>query len=140
MLIQVANVAACKASKQTAQGSALGFNPAKKERPAGAKAFIYLTMLLPLQRLVHEDALEAVAAEDGVGLVDNLQGVELCTAFRVMRSGAGKDDEEEEDGTPSPHPVSLKVAGCARYADVWLVSLHDAKVRRKLERFFIFRS
>jgi hypothetical protein len=90
--------------------------------------------------VVHEDALEAVAAEDGVGLVDNLQGVELCTAFRVMRSGAGKDDEEEEDGTPSPHPVSLKVAGCARYADVWLVSLHDAKVRRKLERFFIFRS
>jgi len=34
MLIQVGNVAACKASEQTAQGSALGFNPSKKERPA----------------------------------------------------------------------------------------------------------
>ena len=49
MLIQVGNVAACKASEQTAQGSALGFNPSKKERPIGAKAFIYLTMLLPFQ-------------------------------------------------------------------------------------------
>jgi len=48
-LIQVGNVAACKANEQTAQGSALGFNPAKKVRPVGAKAFIFLTMLLPLQ-------------------------------------------------------------------------------------------
>ena len=81
--------------------------------------------------VVHEDALEAVAAEDGVGLVDNLQGVELCTAFRVMRSGAGKDDEEEEDGTPSPHPVSLKVAGCARYADVWLFRFMTQRYEEK---------
>ena len=106
MLIQVANVAACKASKQTAQGSALGFNPAKKERPAGAKAFIYLTMLLPLQRVVHEDALEAVAAEDGVGLVGTLQRVELGAALGVVKWTAGEEkrekEHEHEDDTRNP--------------------------------------
>ena len=38
MLIQVGNVAACKANEQTAQGSALGFNPAKKGTPRRGKS------------------------------------------------------------------------------------------------------
>jgi hypothetical protein len=46
--------------------------------------------------VVHEDALEAVAAEDGVGLVGTLQRVELCTALGIMKGTTGEEEWEKE--------------------------------------------
>ena len=56
--------------------------------------------------IVHEDALEAVAAEDGVGLVGTLQRVELCTALGIMKGTTGEEkrekEHEHEDDTRNP--------------------------------------